>query len=114
MDTVIKAMTGLFFSLVLVFIGVGLITTSLNAARANRALSGYVDKISCSNYSREVIEGCKADAREQFGGEDPLIVDKSVQKGSNHIRFARATLTYRFQIPVMGLVRVHKVEAVIP
>ncbi len=113
MDTVIKAMTGLFFSLLLVFIGVSLITSSLNATRANRVLAGYVDKISCSNYSDDVIAGCKVDAKEQFGGEDPLIVDKLTQKGSNHVKFATATLTYRFQIPVMGLTREHKVEAVI-
>ena len=51
MDTVIKAMTGLFFTLLLVYIGIGLILSSLHATRANRALSEYVDRISCSNYA---------------------------------------------------------------
>ena len=113
MDTVIKAMTGLFFTLLLVYIGIGLILSSLHATRANRALSEYVDLISCSNYADDVIEGCQKDAREQFGGEHALIVDKQTRAGSNHVRFATATLTYRFQIPVMGFESVHTAWAVI-
>ena len=67
METVFKSFAGLFFFMLLTCMGVSLIASSIQAANANRALLGYVERIENSNYSDRVIDACKDDAKKQFG-----------------------------------------------
>ena len=49
METVFKSFAGLFFFFLLTSMGISLIASSIQAANANRALLGYVEKIENSN-----------------------------------------------------------------
>lgn len=117
MDTVIKSIMGLFFTLLVAFVGVSFILTSINATNADRMLSGYVDEIENSNFAPSVIEACKSDAKEQFGDkdqtEDVLLVNLVHQDGDNERRVVggNAKLYYKFSIPIMGLFKDNYVEA---
>ncbi len=113
METVFKSFAGLFFFFLLTSMGISLIASSIQASNANRALLGYVEKIENSNYSDEVIEACRKDAKEQFGeGKDALEVVKARQNGKKHISYARATLNYSFRVPVIGFTTKHSVSSV--
>ncbi|MDD6551013.1 MAG: hypothetical protein PUF16_04465 [Lachnospiraceae bacterium] len=114
METIFKSFAGLFFFILLTGVGVSLIASSIQAANADRALLGYVEKIENSNYSDEVIKACRDDARMQFGnGEsEALEIISSVQNGKKQVTYARATLNYYFRIPVIGYSSVHSVSSV--
>lgn len=115
METVIKSFTGIFFLVVLTCMGVSIIGSSIRSTKADEALLSYVSRIENSNYSQEVIDSCKADARQQFGEEstDALEVVSVSQKGHSYPSYGRATLNYTYRIPLIGYNARHSISSVL-
>lgn len=114
METVIKSFTGIFFLVVLTCLGVSIIGSSIRSTKASEALLSYVSRIENSNYSREVIESCQSDAKEQFGenGQEALEVVSVPQKGHSYPSYGRATLNYTYRIPLIGYDSKHHISSV--
>lgn len=108
METVIKAFTGVFFSLLIVYLGVGIISSSVDARNADSFMADCVSKIENSNYAQEVIDACKEDAGEQ---QYELIVDTCVPEGSQKAVYGTATLKYEYTIPIIGMNAEHTINA---
>lgn len=100
METIVKAFTGLFFSLLIVYLGVGLISASVEARNADSFAADCVAKIENSNYASEVIKACKEDAK-ALGYE--LKIETFQTEGSKKQAYGILDLTYRYAIPIIGL-----------
>lgn len=102
MDTIIKAVSGIFFALILVYLSFGLLTTTMNAMNADSALANYVDRIENSNFSPDVIDACKQNAEDEFG-PNALNIDLVKQAGCNYkVSYGTASLKYKFIVPLLG------------
>lgn len=114
METVIKSFTGVFFLVMLTCLGISIIGSSIRSTKASEALLSYVSRIENSNYSDEVIASCRKDAKEQFGedGEEALDVVTLPQEGHSHTSYCRATLNYRYRIPLIGYDVKHSISSV--
>lgn len=115
METVIKGFTGIFFLVLLTCIGISIIGSSIRSTKASEALLSYVSRIENSNYSQDVIDSCRADARKQFGedGQEALEVVSVAQRGHSYPSYGRATLNYTYRIPMIGYDSHHTISSVL-
>lgn len=100
METVVKAFTGLFFSLVIVYLGVGIISASIDARNADSFAADCITRIENSNYASEVVEACKQDAK-ILGYELEIATFQAGNSGKT--AYGILDLKYRYAIPIIGM-----------
>ncbi len=109
MDVVVKAFMGVFFSMILVFLGVGIISASMEGRNANTFASECTTRISNSGFSQAVIEVCKRDAKRN--GYELQVWTR--QENTAMMPTGEILLTYHNQIPLLGLEQEHQVRGII-
>ena len=100
MVTIIKSFVGCFFLLLLVYLGIGISSASIDARNAERSASSYASRISCSNYSSQVVEDCKADAMQE-GYE--LKVQLMKPRDREYSTYGSLELIYHYRIPILNM-----------
>ena len=108
METVVKSFIGIFFTLLLVAIGVGVISSSICSRNADSFTADCISKILSSNYSSSVIDGCKQDAADE---NYELTVDLYSPEGGNTVRYGQATLKYTYSIGILNISQDHYIKA---
>lgn len=106
MESIFKGFLGMFFLLVLSFTGVGLIEASFDARKADSFLSESVGMIEAGHYRKTVVDACKSDAKSR-GYE----LDVDVVENEQGECFGKATLSYCYRVPILGLEQEHEVVA---
>lgn len=96
MENVIKAFLGIIFTILCVFLGVMLISTSINSRKANAFLENTISKIEYSDYSASVINSLKEDA-----ASNEYELDVSVF-GDKPNQYGVAVLTYKTTLPIIN------------
>ena len=102
MESIFKSFLGIFFLLMLCCTGIGLVEASIEARGADSYLSRVVSQIEAGHYSSRVISDCKTDATSR-GYE--LKVD--IHKNDTGECCGIASLTYRYNVPLLGLSQKH-------
>jgi len=108
MDSIIKAFSGIFISLFMLMIGIGIISSTINTGKAERFASDCALRIGNSNFDRSVIESCKEDAS-KFGYR--MTLDLVEESGTTHIDYGNLRLFYNIEIPIINVKQEHVVEA---
>lgn len=102
MEEIIKAFTGIFFTLLLAFIGISLISASVDARNAQAYMSEAVSEIASSNCATSAVSYYKDHAAEV----DPTYefdVTGKTKSSSSERYYATATLSYDYTIPILGM-----------
>lgn len=102
METIIKSFVGMFFALLLLLLGAGLIAASVNARNAGSFAADCASRIENSDFADSVIESCRQEAEDR-GYE--LTVDVSEKVGQPEVKYGRLKLSYPFRIPLTGIAR---------
>ncbi|MCR5144721.1 MAG: hypothetical protein K6B67_05375 [Lachnospiraceae bacterium] len=102
MEEIIKAFTGLLFTLIVAFLGVSLISSSIDARNAQAYMSEAVQEISSSNCSNSVINYYKTHATEVNDTYQFDVSSKTASTSANRY-VATATLKYKYRIPLIAL-----------
>ena len=96
MDTIFKAFIGVFFSFLVTFLGVGVLSAAMDAQGAYRFLEDCGRRLEASNLSDEVAEACMDDAASRG-----YVLEVSAYGEGD--RYGRATLTYEINVPILGM-----------
>ena len=104
MDTVLKTFTGFFFFLLVLFLGANLISASIDARNAQSCLADAVSEISASNCADAVIREWEEQAAEY---DYRLDVSDIAHADTSEKRYATATLTYTYRIPLINYTDEH-------
>lgn len=107
METVVKSFVGLFFSLILLILGIGIIAASVNARNAGAFAADCTTQIENSDFSDLVIADCRAEAEKRGY---TLTVEVKEQPENSGNKFGRLILAYPFQIPLIGVRQQNTVE----
>lgn len=99
MDNLIKGFLGVFFLLLISFLGLSLVHASMNARDADTFLSASAKQISNSNYAPTVIETCKEEAR-QKGYR--LSMETVQPKDRDRPVYGKLKLRYDFTVPILS------------
>lgn len=102
MEVVIKVFSGVFFVVCLAALGAGVVGASADARNANLFAAECGARIEDSHYAESVIEACRQDA-EKMGYE--LTVGLYEPKGWGRPMGGSYSLTYRYEIPIVGIGR---------
>lgn len=108
MEAILKSFFGIFFILLLASVGVGLISSSIDARNADLYLANCVTQIQNSNFASSVISECKRNALEEGY---VLTVNTASSANDTTKKYARLDLKYNYSIPVIGLERKHTLTA---
>ena len=86
----------------MVLIASSIIGSNIYVTAAKNFHAKCLNNIEASNYSQDVIDGLKEDAKTTFGGgtNDCLSVDVFEVNGE---KMAEVVLTYKYDIPMFGL-----------
>ena len=96
MDTIFKAFIGVFFSLLVTFLGVGVLSAAMDAQGAYRFLGDCGGRLGASNQSGEGAEAWMDDA----AARGCVLEVAAYGEGD---RYGRATLTYEINVPILGM-----------
>ncbi len=107
MDTIVKSFTGLFFTMLLLVMGVGIIITSINARSARSFGAECVARIENSDFAQDVIEDCRKEAK-ALGYEMTVTEQEADNSPGNH--YGTLRLSYPFRVPVIGVARQNLLE----
>ena len=99
MKGAIETMVGIIIISFMAVLGTSYITVSLNNQKAQNYHSAVVSELEASNYSTEVIDGCKTKAQEN--GYANLEIDKKVTTDGKP--YAKVVLTYKYSIPILNM-----------
>ena len=102
MESVIKGFLGLFFTVLISAVGVGILSASIDARAAEEQLGRYCREIENSNFSEKVIEACCRDAKD---ADRLLSVNIGKRPGEDVYSYGTCALTYELRIPVIGIKR---------
>lgn len=102
METIIKSFVGMFFALLLLLLGAGLIAASVNSRNAGAFAADCASRIENSDFAGSVIEECRRDATDR-GYE--LTVEVSEKAGQPEVKYGSLQLEYPFRIPLTGIAR---------
>lgn len=108
MDVIMKTFLGVFFSLVIVFLGFNVNAAAVRAHAADSFAADCVTKIENAHYAPEVIAACKQDAANN--GFD-LKIDTYGPMGSNQVTYGFLQLGYEYAIPMLHSSKKHYVYA---
>ena len=104
MEIVVKAFTGIFFLTALTFLGIGIISASMDGRNADSFAADCVTKIENSNYASSVIDECKKDAARRRYQLDVTVYPK---QGDISDKYGALMLEYYYQIPILGIDDMH-------
>lgn len=108
MDTILKTFVSIFFLLLLLFLGANLISASIDARNAQALLADAVSEIEAANCAAPVI----GEWREIAAAHDyTLAVSNITHSDTSEKRFATATLTYQYTIPLLSFTEEHVLRA---
>lgn len=108
METVVKTFVGLFFSLVLLILGIGMIAASVNARNATAFAAECASRIENSDFADSVVQECEQEAAEKGY---VLEVEISGREDRPEVKFGSLSLEYPFRIPLIGVEQQNVVEA---
>lgn len=100
METVIKTFVGLFFTMLLLILGIGMIAASVNARNAASFAADCTAQIENSDFSESVIESCGEEAEDRGY---KLTVEVMSQETKPENKFGSLQLEYPFRIPLIGV-----------
>lgn len=107
METIVKSFVGLFFSMVLLILGIGMIAASVNARNATSFAADCTARIENSDFSESVIETCRREAEERGY---KLTVEIMAQEAKPENKFGSLSLEYPFRIPLIGVGQQNVIE----
>ncbi|MBQ7677053.1 MAG: hypothetical protein IJT32_02345 [Lachnospiraceae bacterium] len=108
MDTILKTFVSMFFLLLLLFLGANLISASIDARNAQAMLADAVSEIEASNCAASVIgEWQKVATQHDY----VLAVSSISHSDTSEKRYATATLTYTYEIPLLSFTDEHVLRA---
>ncbi len=110
MDVILKTFVSHFFLLLLLFLGANLISASIDARNAQSCLSDAVSDIEASNCAASVISEWQQRATDH---DYNLAVTSITHSGTSEKRYATATLTYEYKLPLINFVDEHTLVAFI-
>lgn len=85
--------------LALTFLGLGLLSASIDARNAQLYATSISDRIRSGDYADEVIESCEQEARQQG-----YAVDTQVYRSSDGCyKYGVLTLEYKYQVPILDV-----------
>lgn len=100
MEQIVKGFLSAFLILILVYLGMGLVLSSIDTKNADTFMENSVSKIEASNFAPEVLDGVKKDASEL--GYD-LEFKSEMQNGDSQTAYTLATLKFDYRMPLIGL-----------
>lgn len=119
MSQIIKSFMGLFFVLIILFLGVGIISAQMDVSHALDYKSDLVAQLENSNYSPQVINGCIEQALQNGygisiktfteGGSVKTYTSPSASD-TRDVVMAEVVLTYPYQIHFLNTVTEHQVR----
>ena len=104
METVIKTYMGFFFMVSMLFLGSGVLSSSLQSRNANAYANNYATRIENANYAASVIQECREEAQANGYG---LSVDVKTSSNNTYSHYGLLTLRYRYSIPLIGVFQTH-------
>lgn len=119
MSQVIKSFTGVFFLLLVVLLGTGILSAQMDASNAISYKADLVVELENSNYSAQVMNGCIAQAIENGYG---ICIKTYTEGGSvcvyttpsagdtTDVVMAEVVLTYPYRIGFLNSVTEHQVR----
>ena len=99
MDNLLKVFMGTFFLILITTTGMLLISSSIYARQADKALSNYERAIENANSSEAVVTSCVKDAADH---KFKLTFDTEKQDYTGRVYNSQMYLTYSFFIPFVG------------
>lgn len=114
MEEIAKAFLGVFFTMLVAFLGVSTISASMDARNANALMAECSERIAESDYSSVVIKECQ-DAVAQKGDADhkwKLEIPESskVEDSSGRVIYCKGKLTYYYSISFINMIQQHTIE----
>jgi len=106
MENIIKGFVTVILILLLVFVGTGLVTSSIATRNARASLDKYVTEIENSNFADEVISAQKDEA-DKNGYK--LTVNKMSRTNDGDHMYGSATLEYKYQIKLLSINETHEI-----
>ena len=117
MENVIKTFLSMFFIIILMILGIGVVNASIDGRNADSYLSSVVDQIEASNFSTRVIESqFDNTAALSINDEKTAFIGKSKEGGykmtinvyrssdNRTVKYGTCSISYNFSIPFLGKV----------
>jgi len=119
MSQVFKSFMGVFFILLVLFLGTGIVSAQIDVSHALDYKADLVAELENSNYSAQVINGCIAQAAEQGygisiktfteGGGTKVYTTPSASDTTDVV-MAEVVLTYPYRIGFLNSITEHQVR----
>lgn len=104
MEMIVKAFTGLFFILMVIYLGVGFIAASITARGAEDFMASCTQRMEASNMATSVVNSCISDAEDQG-------YELKVSVHGTGDRYGVAELTYEYKLPILGISSDHVITS---
>lgn len=105
MDTIVKSFSGIFFLMFILAAGTGIITSSVDAGRAERFASDCAVRISNSNYEETVISECTLAAKQKG-----YRMEVDLQGRGKRPEYGSLKLYYPYKIAMIALDEEHCIQ----
>ena len=99
MESVVKGFLGIFFLCLIVVLGIGILTLTMDAYAARQKFSDYCKRIEQSCFDEEVVKECKKEAQDN---NMELSVTAIKREGESFVSYGWGQLTYRLCIESIG------------
>lgn len=101
MEQIFKTFTALVLIFLMTFVGIGIITASIDASNAEDFASTIASVVESSNFSEDVITDCKSKAEES---NYTLLIDPLDSNGDGYYDIAEIIIEYDYSIPILNIV----------
>ncbi len=96
MSQIIKAFTGIFFLMMLMLLGCGIVSAQMSSVYARDYKSAVITELEDSGCNQFVIESCMEQAKKDGYGLDIRVLEK------DGTRMAEVTLEYDYRLPFLN------------
>ena len=100
MEQIGKTFMGLFLILIITFVGVGVVSTSVDAAHAEQYAANIANYVESSNYSEDVINKCKLAANKKGYTVEINLYDTDNDTWND---MAEINLRYKYSIQILNV-----------
>lgn len=104
MPVIYKTAATIFFSLIIVLGGIGIISADKDTSQAERYYQSVVDQIECSNLSSSVIDECVISTS---NNTDYDLTANKVVDDTGKIKAVEVILRYKYKINFFNIIRDH-------
>lgn len=104
MNQIIKAFTGIFFLMMLMLLGCGIVSAQMSSVYARAYKSAVVTELEDSGCSQLVIESCITQAQKDGYGLQIKVLERDGK------RMAEVTLEYDYRIPFLNYTSKYKLR----